>query len=273
MPEIIDLEVARENMLARVKGRTVKEVDVPEPKVLRNATAEEIQDAVVGRELDDISRVSKILEFKFGDVSLAFHLMLHGDFCWKGDKKSDRNVAVSMEFDSGDTILVKDWSRWMKVELHDPSSDKISELLEGEYGIDPLSHEFTVEKLAEICLQKSRSGVKGVLMDQKLVSGIGNAYADEILWDAKIHPKTTCGSILKSNSIEVLWKSIKGVLQNGLDTVRALSEGRSISEQERDFMNVYRKSGQKCPRCGYMIACRKVNSRDTFICEKCQEKQ
>lgn len=269
MPELIDLEVARENMMKRVGGKKVDRLLLVEEKVLRNADPDDMK--LPGLTLNDISRIAKLLVFDFGERSLVFHLMLHGDFCWKDGKKSEKNVVFSIEFESGDTVLVKDWSRWMKVELHDPEAGFVSELLEKKYGVDPLGEDFSEEILRLILTSLPRSGIKKVLMDQEKIAGIGNAYADEILYDAKIHPKTTCKKIVEGDNVGRLFSSVKRILESSLEEVRVRANG-SISEQDRDFMKVYRKSGTSCPRCKYMIACLKVNGRDTFVCEKCQEK-
>jgi len=264
------LEVARENMLRKVEGRKVVSVEIPVEKILRNASVIDVKDSIEGQVLKSISRTGKLLIFEFeGNVKLVFHLMLHGDFCWKTGSDKVKGVVLEMEFDSGDTILGKDWSAWMKVELDDKSKDFTSDLLHGEYGVDALSSEFTSDKLEKILSRRSRSGIKAVLMNQKEIAGIGNAYVDESLWDAKIHPLTKSGAVVDAGKVSHLWKSIKTVLGDALKEVRDLS-GEAISEQDRNFMKVYRKSGQKCPRCGYMIVQRKVVGRDTFICEKCQ---
>ena len=160
----------------------------------------------------------------------------------------------------------------MKVELHAPEMDIVSALLESQYGPDPLSKEFSREVLEKVLSGRPRSGIKAILMDQSEISGIGNAYADEILWDAKVHPSSRCGALIKEEKVEVLYSSVVDVLQWGLEEVREQAGGLEIAEQGRDFMKVYRKSGQKCPRCEYMIAMLKVNGRDTFVCEKCQIK-
>ncbi len=270
MPEIIDLEVARENMLKKVQGTAVRTVKVPSEKVLKNAIPPQLSSVIEGRSLDDISRTGKMLAFVFGDVSLVVHLMLHGDFCWGDGQSKEKNVVLELEFETGERILLKDWSQWAKVELHARSEGCTSDMMGSEYGVDPLGEEFSLAAFNEVLMNKKRSGIKAILMNQALISGIGNAYSDEILWDAAVHPKSTCSGIMNASISEKLWKSVRDVLKKSLDIVRDLSHGTEIHEQEREFMNVYRKSGSQCPRCGYMIACLKVVGRDTFVCEKCQ---
>lgn len=272
MPEIVDLEVAKDNMLKKVKGSALKKIEVPVEKVLQNAEPIDLKDSLESKKILDMSRIGKVLVFEFeNDVKLCTHLMLHGDFCWESSKKKSPHVVCSLAFSTGDTILIKDWSAWMKIELDDPSKGIKSEILNLEYGIDPLSRDFTEEVFSQILDKKSRSGIKSLMLDQKVISGIGNAYTDESLFEAEIHPKSKAGGILKAGLAAKLCKSIRKVIKQAIDIVSDLSKGEEISEQERDFMKVYRKSGQKCPRCGYMIASFKVSGRDTFVCEKCQK--
>ncbi|MBN2100771.1 hypothetical protein JW710_02665 [Candidatus Dojkabacteria bacterium] len=272
MPEIVDLEVMKMNMLRKLKSKKLETFDVRVEKVLQNAEKIDIKDSLEGEKLYGISRVSKILSFEFSNgAKLVIHLMLHGNFCWKDVKKKDKNVVAEMQFETGDTVQVKDWSAWMKIELDQKEKNIVSKLLNADYGLDPLSEDFTLKKFEEIMSQKSRSGIKSILMDQKEIAGIGNAYADESLFDAKIHPKAKAKSILESGRAGKLHDSIVKVIKSSIEIVEDLSGGVDISEQERDFMKVYRKSGQKCPNCGYMISCMKVNGRDTFVCEKCQK--
>lgn len=271
MPEIIDLEVAKENILEKVGKKTLSEISIPVEKVLQNATPLDVKDSVERKVLKSISRISKLLLFEFGEnIKLVIHLMLHGNFCWKSIQDKHKGVVCEMEFETGDIVLIKDWSAWMKIELDDPQKGIESELLKKKYGVDPFSTGFTKDKLLEILNNKSRSNIKSILMDQELIAGIGNAYADESLFEAKIHPKSKAKGIVEAGKIDILHESILKVLNDALDIVRDLSGGEEIAEQERDFMKVYRKSGQKCPRCGYMIVQMKVAGRDTHVCEKCQ---
>jgi formamidopyrimidine-DNA glycosylase len=271
MPELIDLEVARENMLKRIKGRKLTNVKISVPKIIENTSAEEVPAFFEGKTVDDIERIAKILRFRFGDDSLVVHLMLHGDYCWSDSSKQHKHVVMELEWgDENPSILVNDWSSWVKVEVDVPEYQLYSSMLKRRYGPDPLKGEISEVVLLKTMTEHARIGIKKVLTDQTLIAGLGNAYVDEILWNAKLHPKTTCKRILDDSGVPVLCTSISEVLSKSLEIVRALSKGVAIDEQPRDFMKVYRKSGHACPRCGYMVACLKVNSRDTFVCEKCQ---
>ena len=158
MPELIDVEIARENMRSSVKGRKLSACTVYEPKVVRNVSADEVPRLIDGKVLEDIERIAKFLVFSFEDVSVAVHLMLHGDFCWAHPGEKEKNACVAFEFYDV-AIVAKDWSRWMKVEIDAPALDIHAPLLESAYGVDPLSDEWSVFELARICSVKKRTVV------------------------------------------------------------------------------------------------------------------
>ena len=271
MPELIDLEVARENMLKRIQKKKLREITVTAPKILQNISAEDLKAHFESRTIDDVERVAKMLLFRFGEDTMVVHLMLYGDYCWSDSDQKHRHVVLELQFEECPSVLINDWSSWVKVEVDLPAAHTVSGMLSRQYGVDPLKEPITENMLSDILSGHSRVGIKKMLMDQALFAGIGNAYADEILWDARIHPTMTGKNMLQEKRVAGLASSMSKVLNDALDTVRTLSESRDIHEQPRDFMKVYRKSGKACPRCGYMIACLKVNGRDTFVCEKCQQ--
>ncbi|MBN1618002.1 Fpg/Nei family DNA glycosylase [Candidatus Dojkabacteria bacterium] len=281
MPEIVDLEVAKRNILSAVKGLTLSDILVENEKVIKNAKFPDVRTAVLNKKLLDIRRYGKILIFDFGpekssklpdfsdSSSLVVHLMLHGDYCW--DSGEFDKFVCKLTFANGKTLLIKDWSGWMKIELEDEEKNKHSKMLKQKLGIDPLSSDFTLENFQKALLHKERSSIKPALMDQKVISGIGNAYADEALWEARIHPQTTVKKLIESNKIMVLWQAIVEVINDSIEVISEKTGGVEVSEQERDFMNVYRMNGKKCPRCGTKIIKYKFSGRDTFICEQCQK--
>ncbi len=272
MPELIDLEIMSENINNVVGGKKLTVIEFPVPKVLQNCEIADIKDSLEGQVLEKATRLSKFVVFNFAnDAKLILHLMLHGNLCWKKDTPKIQHVVCELDFDE-ESLLIKDWSAWAKIELDDPAKGFKSEIFHDVYGIDPLSAGFTIDKLNEILKMRSRANIKSILMDQKCFAGIGNAYADETLFAANIHPLSRAGKILDAGKSADLYNALKKVLPEALDKVRAMAGGRSVTEQSRDFMQVYRKSGKKCPNCNYMISQSKVNGRDTFVCEKCQVK-
>jgi formamidopyrimidine-DNA glycosylase len=136
-------------------------------------------------------------------------------------------------------------------------------------GLGPEADRLSFDEFIEI-LKKSRLGrIKPLLMDQKKIAGIGNAYVDEILWKSKIHPNKTA-SLLTDAQIKTLYGNISEVLKWGVEE-STKDVGEELAESERSWMNVYRKKGKPCPVCRTSIEQIKVVGRDTFYCRKCQK--
>lgn len=271
MPEIIDLEIMGENLTSNLKGQSLQKIEVFSPKILRNAEIADLKDSLESQPLVQVRRKAKFLVFEFAnDAKLAIHLMLHGNMCWASADEDNRNIVAELMFEKRG-LKLKDWSRWMVVELEDAQKAVQSKLLHGRYGIDPFSDDFTKSNVCAVLAKNSRQGIKSLLMDQKAFAGIGNAYADESLYAAGIHPFSRAGTIAAAEKCGELYQAIKRTLSNALDKVRELAHGEEIAEQDRSFMQVYRKEGQKCSRCDGTIIKTRMAGRDTFVCKNCQK--
>jgi formamidopyrimidine-DNA glycosylase len=135
-----------------------------------------------------------------------------------------------------------------------------------DIGIDVLSPSFTLEALGTLA-KKRREQVRVFLMDKSTLDSFGNAYADEALWQAQIHPKTLM-SKLTPDDLGRLHQGIVKVMREAVDTVQ--SRKPQIDEKLRDFLKVRNRHGEKCPRCGDTIRRAGVHGHDTFFCPSCQ---
>jgi formamidopyrimidine-DNA glycosylase len=140
-------------------------------------------------------------------------------------------------------------------------------------GPEPLEANFTFQKFEEI-FRKRKGKIKKVLMDQKVIAGIGNIYSDEILWQARIHPFKNVEK-LKKEELERIYRAMREILSKAIEV-----GGESISDFRRpsgekgkfDFLRkVYRREGEKCSRCGWVIERRKINGRSAHFCPQCQK--
>ena len=135
--------------------------------------------------------------------------------------------------------------------------------------MEPLSDDFSEDWLAKN-LQTSRRRIKPLLMKQEFIAGLGNAYTDEALFAARIDP-VRVAKTLGADEIAVLYQAIRQVIPWGIEQIKK-TVGTAVAEDEkRAFMKVYRRAGQKCPRCGKMIKEIKLQGRDTFYCGHCQK--
>ena len=263
MPELPDLEVFRENLKPKIAGKKITSVKVQKPKILKKASVSDFKKALVGKKITEIKRRGKMLVFKLSSgVEFLVHLMLHGELHW--NKSADLiQQETCAQFGFGraqlDDLRFLDSTSWMKISLDMDELDKL--------GVEPLSKEFTVTKLEEILKAKQLGSVKDRLTDQKYIVGIGNAYVDEILWEAKIGPKRVA-SLLKDLEINSLHQAIQNTLKNAIKQVSQRIAG-GITGEIRDFLSVHRK--KECPECGSKVKRIELNKKGTYFCLRCQK--
>ena len=266
MPELPDLEVIVEFLRPRLVGQTVDEVELPRLLVFRDLTGAGLGSTLPGKSLSAIWRRGKFLILEFGEgVLLAINPMLVGrlHYC---DPKARRNAR---------TYLILRWSNGMELRYVDTKAMGKVYLASAlndvptiaETGPDALSDELTLEVFKER-LRRRRGEIKGILVNQRFVAGIGNAYADEILFQAGIYPFRKRPS-LSNEEIETLYHAMRTLL---IDAIAVLRErvGDDIREKVRDFLAVHLHGGEPCPRCGSPISEIKANQRITNFCRTCQ---
>lgn len=268
MPELPDLEVFKQNLLKLALDKVITEAGCNATKSLINASVDDFKEAVTHEKFTDVNRRGKHLIFSLSNKSkLILHLMLHGKFEY-GDKTTDHALSECFwfVFEDKNELKIIDRTHWVKLEVLQDGNLDNSKLLK---GLGPESDEIGLEEFTKI-IKSSRLGrIKPILMDQKKVAGIGNAYTDEILWKSRIHANRTA-SLLKDAEIETLYLNIKKVLGWGIASNKR-EIGNKLCESKREWMNIYRKKGRPCPRCKTPIMQTKVNQRDTFYCPKCQK--
>jgi formamidopyrimidine-DNA glycosylase len=269
MPELPDLEIFRQNLMKIAINKVIKHTGVNATKALIGGTESDLKQLTEGKKFTDIGRRGKHLIFNLSNNSaLIIHLMLRGKFVYT-ESQTDHELSDCFwfQFEDENELKVVDRTRWVKLEICKPELKIVDCRLLSSLG--PEADEISLEEFSQI-LKKSRLGrIKPLLMDQKKIAGIGNAYADEILWKSKINPNKTA-SLLSDDEIETLHSNIKKVLEWGIEENKK-ELGDKLVESKRSWMNVYRKEGKPCPVCGTKIKHTKVNQRDTFYCEKCQK--
>lgn len=250
MPELPDLQVFSYNLTKALKSKKVESVICHTKKL--NVPVKELQDSLERAALEKVERVGKELHFIFDNKHvLGLHLMLHGQLTLSKEEEQ-KNLIISLKFDNGDILSLTDFQAAATPKL-DPEENHTPDAL----GIDA---KYLQEKLS-----KTRTPVKTVLMDQKIVRGIGNAYADEILWDARISPFSASNKI-PADKVKSLTKSIKKVLEHAEKEI--LKEHPNIITGEyRDFMEVH-NSRKKKTSTGSDILQKPIASRKTYYTDE-----
>jgi formamidopyrimidine-DNA glycosylase len=266
MPELPEVETIKNELLPYVIGRTVKGVDIFWGKMVRQPSVDEFRSRIIGRKITGLSRRGKYLFFHLsGGGVLVMHMKMTGSLLV--NPSDGRFTRAILYLDNG-------------VDLHfwDPRKFGVMWLAEDESAVDdmlgpePLESDFTPGVLAKL-LHNRTAPVKPVLLDQSIIAGIGNMYADEALFEAKIHPLKPAGK-LSREEIKRLHNAIRHVLQKALEkkgaSVRNYIRPDGTLGTAHDEFNVAHGIGKSCPRCGTLIERIVVRGRGTYLCPRCQ---
>ncbi len=276
MPELPDIVYIVKMLSSVLPGRTITGAAVAEPVVLRLLVPESFEEALKGRTIRSVSHRGPFIVLALEGLSLIMHLMLAGRLQHipspilppdgqKSRCKKIPHLCFSLFLDDGSELHYRDDKRMGKIYVTPPDTeDRIPGFL--SQGMNVMSPDFTLDVFLRL-IEKRRNQARVFLMDQTLLSAIGNAYADEILFHAKIHPKTLC-SQLDDEEKQRFYESIRTVLQWGMEKVE--QAGRPIEEKVRDHMKVRNRKDSACPVCGTTIRRASVLGYECFFCPSCQ---
>ncbi|MBG0791576.1 MAG: bifunctional DNA-formamidopyrimidine glycosylase/DNA-(apurinic or apyrimidinic site) lyase [Desulfovibrionaceae bacterium] len=272
MPELPEVEVIARGLDATLAGRTVVDAEVPGLTRL-SEPAETLVPKVVGRTVVRVYRRAKVLLVGMDDGStLVFHLKMTGRVVHGARRAAGRHDRILFGLDDGSQLVFSDMRKFGYVRSFTPEELAAWDFLK-RAGPEPLE---TVPGELARRIRGRRSAVKALLLNQSVVAGIGNIYADESLFRAGLHPETRGDRIGRAKAVE-LFTHLQDVLR------LAISEnGSSISDYVnahgdagafQNSFNVYGKKGGKCVRCGGTLRAVKVAGRTSTFCPKCQRKQ
>lgn len=266
MPELPEVETIKNEILPHVLGRRIKGVELFWNRIVRDPSPEEFCARATGQTITDVTRLGKYLFFHLSSGErLVMHMKMTGSLL--ASPEDGQYTRAILHLDNGTAIHFRDPRKFGVMWLDEDDSAVLAKL-----GPEPLDDDFTPEVLAEI-LRNRTAPVKPVILDQSIIAGIGNMYADESLFDARINPTRPAGS-LSDDEVRRLHASIRRVL------LKALKEkGASIRNYIRpdgspgtahDEFNVAHGVGKDCPRCGTPVRRIVVRGRGTYFCPKCQ---
>jgi formamidopyrimidine-DNA glycosylase len=233
MPELPDLQVICNNLNKKYSNQKLKSLYFDD-KAKTNENLDKYNELLLGKTIVGISRYGKEIKIDFESGHyIMLHLMREGEL--HDNEYNVKNAVFKMIFHNNDVLIMSDFMKQAKITL-DPTLPLVP---------DPFDDSFTYEYLKERLKNKRKTKVKAFLIDQKNILGIGNAYADEILWESRISPESLCGN-LPDNIIYDLFESVKKVLKTAVDTINSISPN-IISGEIRDFLVVHNKNLQNSP--------------------------
>jgi formamidopyrimidine-DNA glycosylase len=288
MPELPEVETVKNGLQRLLPGRVFEQVSADTPKSFPN-TESDVAAFLIGAEVRGVRRRAKVLIIDISSqYSLVIHLKMTGQLVFRSDavrfgaghpndslvgELPDRSTRVTFKFTDGSQLFFNDQRKFGWVRLL-PTAEVMNLDFFKKVGPEPLSADFTWQVLRDQLRRRSKTSIKAALLDQTVVAGIGNIYADESLWGAKMHPATMVAK-LTDKQIKDLYDSVRAVLQLSIDKGGSTdhtyvdAEGRKGSYLT--FANVFRREGQACPRCGTIIIKTRVAGRGTHLCPHCQK--
>jgi len=275
MPELPDLVRVESELRRAVLGRRIVGARTGDPLVLRVMVAEPFPALLIGRRLEDIVRRGHFMRFGLqGDLDLVINAMLVGRYVLvatpanaaAADRKKDpQSLGLALEFEGGVELRYLDDKRMGKVYVARPAQEGDIPAYR-DLGVDILSDAFTLDAFRAL-VRGRRDQARVFLMDKRAIASIGNAYADEILFAARVHPKTFCHKLAPAEA-DALFHATGEVMRRAIDEIAR--RGEPIHIKVRDFLSVRGRDRKPCPRCGTTIRKVRVAGWDSCFCPSCQ---
>jgi formamidopyrimidine-DNA glycosylase len=287
MPELPEVETVRRGLNELVVNQTITSVVSDTPKSFPN-DKQTVRSFMVGSTITAIRRRAKVLMIDLSsNYSLVIHLKMTGQLVYVGKVRfgaghpsdslvnalPDKSTRVTIEFTDGTHLYFNDQRKfgWMRLlpTIEIPTIDFMKKV-----GPEPLEADFTATEFTDRFKRRSNTSIKAALLDQTVVAGVGNIYADESLWGAKIHPKRLVKSITTSE-FKRLYTELRTVMNLAIEKGGSSNHTYVNAEGKKgsymDFARAFRREGLPCPRCGTTIIKFKAAGRGTHICPHCQK--
>ena len=275
MPELPEVETVRRQLAEVVTGRTIRRVRVHDALLVAPESPNRFRRAVEGRTVARIDRRGKYLQIQLdnGDT-LAMHLRMTGRLHHAPDGRApaDKHRRARFELDDGATIDFSDTRRFGRAWIVPASHPDPAGYWDARLGVEPLGRAFTAERLGALLAGRT-APIKAAILDQRLIAGVGNIYADEALFQAGVHPTRPAGS-LDPGEVAALRDAIRDRLRVGIEYGgTSIDRYRDTIGQPgamQDMLRVHRHEGDPCPQCGATVVKTRVAQRGTYLCPVCQ---
>ncbi len=268
MPELPEVETIRRQLLPYCQGEQLVEIRFRTPGLLKNSSLREVTASLQGKTLTDIQRKGKFLIFNFQGKYLVVHLGMSGIFLKEeSESRYPQHIHVEFHFRSSKSLYFQDMRKFGKIRFYH-SEPELSTV-----GIDPLNDDLSDALFFQL-LSRRKSNLKLFLMNQAYIAGIGNIYANEILYLAKLSPYRRTNEVTPAEAARLL-AAIRQVLQRAIErfgtTYSAYRTVNGTEGENQHFLKVYHRNDHSCPNCGELIVKTVLGNRSTFFCPRCQQ--
>ncbi len=272
MPEIAEVRVVRDTLKKMILKKKIKDVHVLYKNIIVG-DVDEFVHILKGKTFEDITSSGKWLIFNLGEYSILSHLRMEGKFFYvEPETELRKHSHVIFELSDGMELRYDDVRKFGKMELVKTTEIDVHPSIK-KLGLEPdepnLSADYLIEKFAG-----KKVPAKSALLDQTIINGLGNIYANEVLFAAKISPLRPAEKITKKECADIAenaQKITKKAYEMGGSTIRSYTSSLGVIGHYQDLLQVHGKEGEPCPVCGTPISRQKIEGRSAFYCEKCQK--
>lgn len=287
MPELPEVETVRRGLSKLIIGKRITSEAHDTEKGFPN-TQSDVQSFLIGAMVVDIRRRAKVLMIDLSTgYSLLIHLKMTGQLVYVGETRfgaghpndslvnslPDTSTRVTLDFADGSKLFFNDQRKFGWVRLL-PTIEIPNINFMQKVGPEPLAKEFTAKEFMQRFARRRKTSIKAALLDQSVVAGVGNIYADESLWGAKIHPKRLVETVSEQEYAK-LYHELREVMNLAIEKGGSSNHTYVNAEGQKgsymNFARVFRREGLTCPRCGTTIEKLRVAGRGTHICPHCQQ--
>lgn len=269
MPELPEIETVKNNLLAVALNQTIQDIIIRYDKIIKNKTPEEFKSLLIGQTIIDIKRLGKYLIFVLNDFYLISHLRMEGKYILETDLEFTKHDHIIFCFKNSN-LRYNDTRKFGTMHVYPKNVDIYNEIPLSNVGYEPFDERVTVEYLSNK-FKKLNRPIKSTLLDQKIISGLGNIYVDEVLFMCKLHPEKITSTITEEDINNIIKNSVivlnKAIALGGT-TIRTFTSGNHITGRFQNELLIHTK--KTCPTCKTEVKKIFVGGRGTYHCRVCQ---
>ena len=272
MPELPEVETVRKALLLKLQNKKITNITILHNNVFNKNDIEEVKQKIKNQTINDIKRRGKWLVFELDNYYLLSHLRMEGKYLYRNkNQKVEKHELVIFNINNEFELRYKDVRKFGKMELVE--KDKLNESSLKKLGYEPWDKNLTSTYLKEKYKNKNIP-IKTLLLDQSIIVGIGNIYANEILFLSKINPHTKGKDLTEKNLkdiIENTKKVLEKAIEEGGTTIRSYTSEEGVTGLFQNDLNVHMKENEPCPVCKTKITKEKIGGRSSYYCNNCQK--
>ncbi len=275
MPELPEVETIKRKLKSKIQNEIIKEVFVYYPSIIEEPSVDEFKKKLKGQKIIDMDRLGKWLIFVLEDYYLLSHLRMEGKYIYRQhEDELEKHEHVAILFESGLELRYRDTRKFGRMYLLD-KKDAFNRKPLNELGKEPWDKDLTSDYLLDKYKNK-KLPIKTVILDQSIITGIGNIYSDEILFLSHINPLTKTNLLDRKDCANII-KNTRDILNHAIElggtTIKSYESEEGVHGTFQDNLLVHNHAGDKCEKCGEVILKIRVGGRGTYYCPKCQKEK